>query len=93
MAFHVGETVICSIEVRDADGNLADPSTSMKITITDNKNGTEVNDQAMSKDGTGLYHYDWNTSADSILGIYYVVYTATDGSRVSIKKDSVELTA
>ena len=92
MAFHCGETVICSIEVRDADGNLADPSTSMNITITDNKNGCEVESQSMTKDSTGKYHYDWNTSADSILGIYYVVYTATDGSRISIGKDSVELT-
>ena len=58
MAFHVGETVICSCEVRDADENLADPSTSMKITITDNRNGMEVNDQDMTKDGTGQYHYD-----------------------------------
>ena len=93
MAFHVGETVICSIEVGDADGNLADPSTSMKITITDNTNGIEVDDQAMTKDSTGIYHYDWTSSADAPLGIYYIVYTATDGSRISIEKDTVELTA
>ena len=93
MIFHVGETVICSIEVRDSDGALADPATSMNITITDNTNGIEVDDQAMSKDGTGLYHYDWNTSADAALGIYYITYTATDGSRISIEKDTVELTA
>jgi len=93
MAFHVGETVICSIEVRDADGDLADPATSMKITITNNQNGIEVDAQAMTKDSTGLYHYDWTSAATAPLGVYYIIYTATDGTRVSIAKDSVELTA
>ena len=91
MAFHVGETVICSIEVRDADGNLADPSTSMKITITDNRNGIEVVDEAMIKDDTGKYHYDWNTLSTNPVGIYFIIYTATDGTRIAIEKDRVEL--
>ena len=91
MAYHAGETVICSLEVRDSDGNLADPSTSTKITITDNRNGVEVNDQDMTNDGTGLYHYDWQTLSTSLTGIYEITYTATDGTRVSIELDKVEI--
>ena len=77
--------------VTDSDGDLADPATSMKITITDNRNGQEVTDEDMTKDSTGQYHYDWNTEASTLLGTYYITYKAVDGSRVSIAKDSVEI--
>ena len=91
MTFQIGETVICSVTVRDADGALADPSTSMKITITDSQKSVKVSNQDMSKDGTGEYHYDFDTSSLSLAGIYTVIYKATDGSRISIEEDTVEL--
>ena len=91
MDFHLGETVICSVTVRDADGVLADPSTSMKITITDSQKSVKVNDQAMTNDSKGEYHYDFDTSSLSLAGIYTIFYKATDGSRVSIEEDTVEL--
>ena len=91
MTFQIGETVICSLTVKDGDGNLADPTTSMKITITDNQNGTEIDNVAMVKDSTGLYHYDWQTSTITVEGIYYIIYKATDGTRISVAKDSVEI--
>lgn len=91
MTFQIGETVICSVTVRDADGVLADPSTSMKITITDSKNGIKVNNQDMINDSKGEYHYDFDTSSLSLTGIYTVTYKATDGSRISIEEDTVEL--
>ena len=91
MAFHTGETVICSIEVKNESGVLVDPATSMKITITDNRNGVEVNDQNMTKDSTGMYHYDWNSSVNAPVGIYKIIYTAVDGTRTSIAHDKVEL--
>jgi len=91
MIYQFGETVICRVEVRNAAGALYDPATSMKITITDNKNGTEVDGVAMTPDSTGLYHYDWQTSAVTAGGVYYMIYKATNGTRISITKDSVEL--
>lgn len=91
MTFQIGETVICSVTVRDTDGVLADPSTSMKITITDSQKSIKVNNQDMPNDSKGEYHYDFDTSSLSLTGIYTVIYKATDGSRVSIKEDSVEL--
>ena len=92
MAFQVGETVICKAWVRNAAEALADPSTSMKITITDNRNGIEVNNVSMTWDAVGTYHYDWNTSTSAPVGIYQIIYTATDGTRISIAHDKVEIT-
>ena len=92
-SFIRGETVICSVQVKNSSGVLTDPSTSMKITITNNINGIEVNDQTMTKDDTGLYHYDWTSSAANLKGTYCVYYKATDGSRVSICRDTFELEA
>ena len=91
MTFQIGETVICSATVRNVAGALVDPSTSMKITITDSRNSIKVSNQNMSKDGTGEYHYDFDTSSLSLTGIYTVSYKATDGSRISIEEDPVEL--
>ena len=43
------------------------------------------------KDDTGKYHYDWNTLSTNPVGIYFIIYTATDGTRIAIEKDRVEL--
>ncbi len=91
MKFNRGETVICSCTVKNSSGTLVDPSTSMKITIKDLLNTVMVNDQSMTKDSAGTYHYDWGTSASIGKGIYSVYYKATDSTRISLVKDSVEL--
>ena len=91
--FTIGETVICSITVKDASGALQDPATSMKITVDQIKPSYTANKLAitdMAKDSTGTYHYDVSTSAFS-QGTYKVIYTATDGTRVTIHTDSFEL--
>jgi len=84
--FILGETVICSILVTNSAGVLTDPATSMKITIKDSRNGLEVNDIAMVKDATGTYHYDYTIAG--VKGIYDVLYTATDGTRISKELDT-----
>ena len=85
-----GETAIISIEVRNAAGDLADPATSMTITIT-NPSGVEViSAVAMSKATppvTGEYHYDYAVAAAAPLGLWAVRLIATDASRVSIEDD------
>ena len=87
MAFDVGETIICSCEVKGATGAYKDPQTSMKITITDKNWVVKVNNADMTKDATGKYHYDFQT-AGCIDGKYIVEYTATDGVRITIQKES-----
>lgn len=91
MKYHPGETVICISEVTNDDGDFVNPSTSMTLSITDNRNGKEITDQAMIEDETGKYHYDWQTTASTLLGTYYISYKAVNSSRVSIAKDSVEI--
>ena len=84
--FDVGETVICSVEVKDDAGAYKDPATSMKITITDKNYVVKVNNADMTKDATGKYHYDFQT-AGYIDGKYEVSYKATDGTRITIEKE------
>jgi uncharacterized protein YfaS (alpha-2-macroglobulin family) len=87
--FEAGETVICSITVVDSSGNLQDVATSMTITITNPAGSAVVSAIAMTNDGTGLYHYDYQTGTS--LGIYNVKYIATDGSRITMSRDTFRL--
>ena len=85
--FDIGETVICSVEVKDDAGAYKDPATSMTITITDKNYVVKVNAIDMTKDAVGKYHYDCQT-AGYIDGKYLVEYKATDGIRITIEKES-----
>ena len=89
--FDRGETVICSATVKTTAGVLYDPADSMKITITNYINSIEVDDQAMTKDSTGEYHYDWTSLATADKGTYTAIYKATDGTRITIQKDIFEV--
>ena len=90
--FQIGEHVICSIVVKDADGVAQDPSTSMKLTITDSKGSVKLDDTAMTPDtGDGLYHYDFAT-AGLRPGTYTIKYVAIDGARITIAEDTFVLT-
>ena len=89
--FEIGETVICSIEIRNAAGVLVNPATSIKITI-ENPDGTKVvNDVAMTNDGVGLDHYDYTSAVTVQVGTYTVWYIAIDGTRTTKQKDTFEL--
>ena len=85
--FDIGETTICSVEVKDTTGTYKDPQTSMKITITDRNYVVKVNDADMTKDAVGKYHYDFQT-VGCIDGKYEVEYKATDGARITIQKET-----
>lgn len=87
-----GETVVSSLVIRNAAGTLVSPATSMKITIVDPGEAAIATDATMTEDSTGMYHYDYNSSATAAKGIYRVTYTATDGSRITIQKETFELT-
>lgn len=89
--YNVGETVICSIEVTDDSGALKDPATSMNIAIDCQKPFSNVvSSTAMVKDSTGKYHYDYNSSG-ATPGNYKAIYTATDGTRITIETDGFTL--
>ena len=89
--FDIGETVICSIEVKDDAGAYKDPATSMQISIFDPINNAVVDNQAMTKDAVGKYHYDYTSPSTVRAGKYTVKFVATDGTRITINKDSFNL--
>jgi len=84
-----GATVILEIEVYiTGTSTLVDPATSMTVTITNHRNGIEVENEPMiggypPVENTGKYHYDFQSTASMETGRYDVIYTDTDGSRVS----------
>ncbi len=83
--FDLGETVVCSITVKDADGALQNAATSMSIVIdrlSPNYAASVVASTAMTNDDTGLYHYDFSTSSANA-GLYRINYTAVDGTRTT----------
>ena len=90
--FDTGETVICSITVKDASGDLQDAATTMKIEIKVVAPifSTIVSSTNMTNDSTGTYHYDY-TSTGAARGDYEITYTATDGSRITKEVDTFSL--
>ena len=88
--FDIGETVVCSIEVKTDAGILVDPATSMKITIISPPGSIIINAIDMTKNAVGKYYYDF-ASASQAEGEYIVKYTATDGSRITIEKGKFRL--
>jgi len=90
--FDLGETVICGIKVEDDAGALKDPATSINTVIDEiePRSIPVVASTAMTKDSTGKYHYDF-ASAGNEAGTYRVIYTATDGTRITIEKDRFHL--
>jgi len=86
--FQGAETIVCSIQVKNASSVLANPATSMNVEIVGPTGTTIVTSTPMTNDGVGLYHYDHQPAADAAKGRYYVRYTATDGTRVTIEDDS-----
>lgn len=88
--FDLGETVICTIEVKNAAGTKVDPGDSMVIYIL--YLGTAIIDGVGMTDdtGDGNYHYDFDSDGQST-GKYVVRYKATDGTRVTIEEDEFDL--
>ena len=90
--FNEGTTVICSITVTNSvTGALTNPATSMTIGVKDAGGAAIVAaGTAMTNDSTGKYHYDF-TSTGVAIGTYAVTYTATDGTRVTVVRDTFVL--
>lgn len=82
--FQRGETIICSLTVRDSDGDLYDPDASVKITITDGRGIAQVNLVDMTNDSVGQYHYDFNSAAAHHAGRYRIRCRCVDCGRTTI---------
>jgi hypothetical protein len=75
-----------------AAGALADPD-SYKIDVKDSvgqfayhddgASGTEMDNQSMSKESTGILYYDLKIMADAATGIYQADYKCTTGTFVA----------
>lgn len=91
--FHRTETAPSKLLTYGPTGALADPATSMVITITDPAGTVVVSAAAMNKDTTGTYHYNYTPGVSAVLGWYRVRYIATDSIVVTIEDDGFNLEA
>jgi uncharacterized protein YfaS (alpha-2-macroglobulin family) len=66
---------------------LTDPD-SVKINIIDPTDTLKVTQGTMTKDSTGVYHYDWQSATTDALGLYTIKVYAVSGSLTSIEKDN-----
>ena len=83
--FQKGETCPLEIEIRDKDtGALADPATSVKVTVTDSIGTVKVNDLAMTKKSTGIFYYNLQLATADESGEWAARFKVTDGTKVSI---------
>lgn len=76
--YHQGETIRQKAHVTDVSNSLIDPDT-IVITIIDSENTKKVDAQAMTKDVTGKYHYDYLIPTDAMVGKWTTEIKATKG--------------
>jgi len=88
-----GETVVCSLTVRDTSGDLADPDTSIQVRITDGRGVVLVPFTDMTNDSTGRYHYDFGSTAAHAVGLYAIRYRTVNAGRTTIIDEYFELEA
>lgn len=84
VSYYQGETVIISAEIKDASGNLTDPST-ITCTIFDPAGSIDASGN-MTQDSSGNYHYDDNLAEDAITGIWLAEIDAVIGTRTVTEK-------
>ena len=81
-----GETAIISAEITNSAGTYINADT-ITCVIYDPA-GTQKATGAMTTDGTGLYHYDYNLASDAAVGVWEGLVTAVLGARTT--KEQVE---
>jgi hypothetical protein len=87
MMLYVDEVYPFKIQIKDPDGDLYDPATSVLLTVLVSS-VTKVDAQLMTNETTGVYSY--NTTLD-VPGRWYFSVKATDGSVVNIEKWSFKV--
>jgi len=78
--FQRGETVPIYAEHKDWDNEYQDPSTSIKVTVTNPKAVVKVTAEAMEKLEKGKYVYYYNSAADDETEDWKYVVISIDGS-------------
>lgn len=86
-----GESVVCSLKTRNSSGDLVNPDTTIQITITDGRRRNLVTGADMINDGTGLYHFDFNSTLAHPIGRYRIRYVTIDAARTTITDEFFEL--
>lgn len=76
--YYQGETMRQKAEVRDTNKALVDPDT-IVISIVDPDDTVKTDEQAMTKDATGEYHYDHLLAADAGVGKWTTQIKAVKG--------------
>lgn len=84
--YYRGETFQQKAHVTDIDDADVDPST-IKITIEDSAGVKKVTEQAMAKDSTGYYHYDYDIPSDAELG-QWITEVVADKTQIAIEHDA-----
>jgi hypothetical protein len=89
--FIKGDTVILSIEIRDAQTKALFDPTMVKITITKppikitDIEVIKVNEESMTKLTVGKYSYSYNSTES---GTFNVLYKADNTSKITQSKDT-----
>lgn len=86
--FLAGATIWVRAYVYDSDGDLVDPTTSIKVTLVDADGTTQVDAQAMAQAGTGIYDYYYTTESDCAEGWWNGEVWTVDGSGDTAKTSS-----
>ncbi len=76
--YHQGETIRQKAHVTDVSKTLIDPDT-IVITIIDSENSKKVDTQAMTKDVTGKYYYNYLIPTDAVVGVWTTEIKAVKG--------------
>lgn len=66
--------------VYDDDGNLVDPTTSIKVSIWDPDDVNQVDGAAMTKSATGVYEYYYKTTSSTTKGWWRGEVEVIDGT-------------
>lgn len=84
-----GTSIRLKNTIRDEDGALYDPATSISVAVYDKDGNELLASTSMVKASIGEYYYDWQVSAGlSYTGFCRVTCTSVDdGSKTSIKDD------
>lgn len=87
---NAGEAAVISLAVKTIDhlnniGALVNPSNPPVITITDPNDEIVVNAQNMTFDSTGLYYYNYPTTA--IYGRYRIDFSVLNGTLYTLHHD------
>ncbi len=79
-----GSTPYLKFYIRDSDGALVDPATSVTISVTDSFGNDVVTDATCTNDGVGIYHYSgWAIPATSVGKRYTWRPRSTDGAVIT----------